>query len=147
MTRRRQPNVDGGRPGRHNVKTTAAQEAAILMGAQRLAITPAAFMAEAAVAVAQAEHEDVPETPTARRRQVQQLFALQGAIAEVAWQARKVGVNVNQIAKAAHQGAVVPVEEMRAFLTEERAHLARARELYERVGALIDERAEQGVGA
>jgi hypothetical protein len=146
VSRRRQPNVDGGRTGRHNVKTSPEQEAAILMGAQRLGITPAAFMAEAAVAVAQAE-ADAPETPTARRRQVQQLFALQASIAEVAWQARKVGVNVNQLVKAVHQGAALPSEEMRAFLAAERDHLARARELYERVGSLIDERAAQGLGA
>lgn len=148
MSRRKREYVQGGRVGgKHQVKVTPEEEVTIGMAADREGVSWVRFVVEAGMAVARAEDGGVPETPTARRRQVAQLFALQGQIGEVAFQAKKVGVNVNQLTRSVHQGGALPVEEMRAFLAEERQHLVEARALYERVGELIDERAAAGLGS
>ena len=57
-----------------------------------------------------------------------------------------VRFNVNQIAHGVHLGERVPVEEMRRFLVDGGRHLVEARELYDRIGGLIDAVAAQGVG-
>lgn len=146
MSRRRRANVEGGRvAGRHEVKVGPEEEVVIAMAANEQGVSWVRFVVEAALAVADAERDGVPETATARRKQVAQLFALQGEIAAVAFQVRKVGTNVNQVVKGYHQGRELPVEEIRAFLAAEREHLAHARRLYDRVGELIDERAAVGI--
>lgn len=148
MSRRRQPNTDGGRPGRHNVKTTPAQEAEILLAAGQHGVTPARYLVEAALAVARAERAGVgPETATSRRSRVQELFALRHALAEMALQARRVGVNVNQLARKANVGGGFPVGEARTYLAEEQRFLDESFSIAERIDALIEALRGQGIDA
>ena len=147
MTAEKRQYLKGGRRHRHEVKVSPEEEAEIAMAAAGEGVTWVRFVTEAALAVARAEGDGVPETVSARRRQVQELFALQAPIGEVAWQMRKVGVNVNQLTKAVHQGQALPIEEMRAFLVEQERQSRAARALYDRITVLIDERVELGVRA
>lgn len=147
MSHQRQPRVKGGRTKRHEVWVTAEQEAQLLPAATRDGVTVAYFLAEAGVAVARAEDAaGMVETPTQRRRQLAELFALRHEIAEAAVQVKRVGTNVNQVAKGVHQGREVPVQEMRGFLADERLFLEESRRIVGRIDAVIDGIAGQGVG-
>lgn len=127
---------------------SAQEEAVLLLAANDQGVTPVRFLVESALAMARAGDADgLPETPTSRHRRVEALYAARHALAEVAVQARRVGVNVNQVAKAANQGQPVPVDAMRAYLVDERSFLARSREIAEHIDDLIDELAAQGVGS
>jgi hypothetical protein len=147
MGRRRQSNVEGGRTRIGEVWASPEQAAAIRMAAAEQQVSPGTFATEAAVAVALSGDElGELETPTGRRRRIEELFAVRHQLAEAALQVRRVGVNVNQIAHGVHTGAGVPVEEMREFLREERDFLARSREIAEDLDDLIDELRAKGIG-
>lgn len=119
MSRRRQPNVEGGRTRRREVWVTPEQDAVLQQAADRDGVTVPRFLAEAGVAVARAEDAaGMVETPTQRRAQLAELFALRHTLAVTALDAKRIG---------------------------EEQFLAESRRVVGRIDGLIDGIAAQGV--
>ncbi len=90
-TRRRRANVAGGRAGDHRVKTSAEEEAALLLRARALNVTIPRLMVESALA------ENDGKTAVQRRDELTELFHIRRLLASVS-------NNVNQIARAVNAG-------------------------------------------
>ena len=87
------------------------------------------------------------ETLTQRGERMAELFAARHSLSEVALQARRIGTNVNQIAKAANQGQALPVDELRTYLVDADQLLRTAREVAGRIDVAVDELHDLGVVA
>lgn len=116
LRRERQPNVPGGRQGRHVVKTTPEEELALLRRAADARVTVARLMVESALA-------DGAETATDRREFAHQLF---GAFRLLSTMSN----NINQIAKGVNAGGELPAELS--------ATLAAVRRLATRIDGILD---------
>jgi len=144
VTQQKRSHYKGGRQHRHIVRVSPEEEAVLLQGAARQGVNVVQFLVESATAMAASEDGPV-ETVTGRRRRMEELFAARHALAEVALQARRIGVNVNQVAKAANTGQELPVDAMRGYLVDADQLLRTAREVAGRIDVAIDELAALGV--
>lgn len=122
LHRTRRANVAGGRVTVHKVRTSPAEEELLTAKAAAGQVTIVRLLIESALA-------DGGETPTERRRLLEDLFAARLELA-------RVGVNVNQLARRANLGEGFPVEEARGFLVESRALARRIDETIDAVAAL-----------
>lgn len=96
-TRRRRGNVDGGRVGRHNVKTSAEEEAVLQIRAKALNVTVARLLVETTLA------DGDGKTAVQRRDELAELFHMRRLLASVS-------NNVNQIARSVNAGQGVGAE-------------------------------------
>lgn len=119
--RKRQQNQVGGRPYRHVVRLTEAEELELSVAASRDDRTVSRFVVESALArVRGVDVSDVQQTIAA-------LFAVQHQLA-------KVGNNVNQIARHANAtGGEILREELAQELAELRGSVRRVNEVLEQV--------------
>jgi hypothetical protein len=95
--RRRRGNVDGGRVGRHNVKTSAEEEAVLQVRAKALNVTVPRLLVETALA------DGDGKTAVQRRDELTELFHMRRLLASVS-------NNVNQIARSVNAGHGVDAE-------------------------------------
>lgn len=117
FSRRRRENVAGGRQHRHEVKVSPEEEGRLLRLAAAQRVTIPRLLVEAALA------SEGGETPTERRRAIEELFALHRLLAAVS-------NNVNQIARVSNATGEVPGEFS--------ATLAAVRRTAERIDDAID---------
>lgn len=100
LARTRQHNVLGGRVGgRHVVKVTPEEEAQLQLRAQEAGVTVARLMVEAAL------HERHTQVS---RADLSELFALNQLVG-------RLGVNINQMAKATNATSEIPPEAFAAM--------------------------------
>lgn len=93
--RQRRTGVAGGRVVRHVVRTSAEEEAALRVRAQRHGVSVAGLLVAAAL------NDDTADATLLRQQQINQLLGLQRDLA-------KVAVNVNQVARIANTTGQVP---------------------------------------
>jgi len=143
--RQRSANVEGGRQHRHELWVSPEEEAVLQVAANQQGIGYMRFVREAALTVARTADTGDLETPSARRRRMVELFELRGTLADAALEIRRVGVNVNQLARQANAGGGFPVTEARDYLVDEQSLLRRTREIAENIDSLIDQLRAEGV--
>lgn len=144
MTNQKRSHYKGGRQHRHVVRVSPEEEAKLLLAAGAPSKV-AGFLMESAMAVIEQSDDRPLETVTSRRKRMEELFAARHQLAEVAVQMRRIGTNVNQVARAANQGQSVPVDAMRTYLADADRAVAEARAVAVRIDAAIDELAAAGV--
>jgi hypothetical protein len=114
----RRRRIPGGRPGRHNVRTSPEEEGSLQRLARAADMSVPRYLVESGLAV------ETGETVTERRNAIVKLFELHRLLAAVS-------NNVNQIAKATNATGQRQAE------TD--ATLAAVRRVAERIDAAVDE--------
>ncbi len=120
LGRRRQANVAGGRPRKHEVKVSPAEAEALAEIAQTQGVSVPRLLVEAALS-------GTGETSAQRREAMVELFAVHRKLAAIS-------NNVNQMAKAANATHEMP-EEMAATLAAVKATAFRIDDVLKAIGA------------
>lgn len=109
MSRKRQMNVEGGRPVRLNLRLSDTEYSALRVSAAAMNITVPRYLKESALALSQGE------TATERAELLKQLFVFQKHLSAI-------GNNINQIARGVNIDGLVR-SELNSSLTELRSTL------------------------
>lgn len=109
MSRKRQSNVEGGRPVRRYVRLSDTEDAALRLAAANMSITVPRYLKESALAVSRGE------TASERAQLLKSLFGVQHHLSAI-------GNNLNQIARGVNIDGLVrsdldsSLEELRSTL-------------------------------
>lgn len=123
--RKRQANVEGGRPVRREVTLTAVQDGQLTVAAERSGRTVPAFLVEAGLKAGGYQ------TETERRESIFALFQLREQLA-------RIGNNVNQMAKLLNAEGDVRAD-LRATLAAVRDKIAAVDDVVELFATEVDE--------
>lgn len=123
--RKRQANVEGGRPARREVTLTALQDGQLTVAAERAGKTLPAFLVEAGLKAGGYQ------TETERRESIFALFQLREQLA-------RIGNNVNQMAKLLNAEGDVHAD-LQATLVAVREKIAAVDDVVELFATEVDE--------